>query len=191
MMPDKSALQAGSATSIQSFTGNSLFPDIPFLNSYSRSLKHEAGRDKISFPYKNRQLVRLEQRVKALEHQNHHLLYFIRFLNENFPDVFKGIVPAAITAETMEKEPAPMRKEENDEYEYSPDETLVALGITKRERQVLDLLAEGLTAKEIACRLFISETTVITHKKKLKEKFNARNTAELLSKILFFKPAYR
>ena len=54
--------------------------------------------------------------------------------------------------------------------------------LTKREIEVLDLLVKGLCAKEIADNLFISETTVITHKKNLKKKYNVRNTVELISK---------
>jgi DNA-binding NarL/FixJ family response regulator len=53
---------------------------------------------------------------------------------------------------------------------------------TRREKDVLELLVKGLCAKEIANKLFISESTVITHKKNLKEKFNAKNTVELISK---------
>ena len=49
---------------------------------------------------------------------------------------------------------------------------------------VFILLEKGYCAKEIAKSLFISETTVITHKKNLKEKFQAKNTVELISKIL-------
>jgi DNA-binding NarL/FixJ family response regulator len=37
------------------------------------------------------------------------------------------------------------------------------LGLTSREAEVLCLLAEGLTNREIATRLFISQKTVATH----------------------------
>ena len=56
--------------------------------------------------------------------------------------------------------------------------------LTKREVDVFNLLSKGLCAKEIAKILFISETTVITHKKNLKEKFKAKNTVELISNVL-------
>jgi DNA-binding CsgD family transcriptional regulator len=54
--------------------------------------------------------------------------------------------------------------------------------LTRREIEVLQLLVKGLCAKEIASSLFISESTVITHKKNLKKKFDARNSVELISK---------
>jgi DNA-binding NarL/FixJ family response regulator len=52
--------------------------------------------------------------------------------------------------------------------------------ITRREREVLLLIAEGLTNNEIADKLFISNTTVDTHRKNLLTKFEVRNTATLI-----------
>jgi DNA-binding CsgD family transcriptional regulator len=54
--------------------------------------------------------------------------------------------------------------------------------ITRREKEVLQLIAGGLTNTEIAERLFISIPTVNTHRKSLLEKFDAKNTAILISK---------
>jgi DNA-binding NarL/FixJ family response regulator len=53
--------------------------------------------------------------------------------------------------------------------------------ITRREKEVLMLIAEGLTNKEIAEKLFISITTVDTHRNSLLSKFNVKNTANLIS----------
>jgi DNA-binding NarL/FixJ family response regulator len=52
--------------------------------------------------------------------------------------------------------------------------------ITRREKEVLGLLAEGMTNHEIAARLFVSTTTVDSHRKSLLAKLNAKNTAELI-----------
>lgn len=54
--------------------------------------------------------------------------------------------------------------------------------ISRREKEVLQLIAEGLTNIEIAEKLFISIPTVNTHRKSLLEKFEAKNTAILISK---------
>ena len=54
--------------------------------------------------------------------------------------------------------------------------------ITRREKEVLQLIAEGLTNAEISEKLFISIPTVNTHRKSLLEKFEAKNTAILVSK---------
>lgn len=54
--------------------------------------------------------------------------------------------------------------------------------ITRREKEVLRLIAEGLTNAEISEKLFISIPTVNTHRKSLLEKFEAKNTAILIGK---------
>ena len=52
--------------------------------------------------------------------------------------------------------------------------------ITRREKEVLELIAEGLTNGEIAEKLFISNATVDTHRKNLLIKFQTKNTASLI-----------
>ena len=52
--------------------------------------------------------------------------------------------------------------------------------ITRREKEVLELIAAGCTNAEIAERLFVSVSTIDTHRKNLLEKFNVRNTASLV-----------
>jgi len=56
--------------------------------------------------------------------------------------------------------------------------------ITRREKEVLQLIAEGLTNAEIATKLFISVPTVNAHRKSLIEKFDAANTAVLIGKAI-------
>lgn len=52
--------------------------------------------------------------------------------------------------------------------------------LTTREKEVLELIAEGLTNNEIAQKLFISISTVDTHRKNLLAKFEAKNIASLI-----------
>ncbi len=54
--------------------------------------------------------------------------------------------------------------------------------ITRREKEVLQLIAEGFTNAEISEKLFISVPTVNTHRKSLLEKFEVKNTATLIGK---------
>lgn len=56
--------------------------------------------------------------------------------------------------------------------------------ITRREKEVLQLIAEGFTNAEIATKLFISIPTVNTHRKSLIEKFDVTNTAVLIGKAI-------
>ncbi len=52
--------------------------------------------------------------------------------------------------------------------------------LTRRELEVLELIAKGLTNKEIADKLFVSPSTVDTHRKNLLAKFEVLNTAALV-----------
>lgn len=54
--------------------------------------------------------------------------------------------------------------------------------ITRREKEVLLLIADGMTNNEIAQKLFISATTVDSHRKNLLTKFEVKNTASLIRK---------
>jgi DNA-binding NarL/FixJ family response regulator len=56
----------------------------------------------------------------------------------------------------------------------------VMLDLTKREHEVLELVATGKSNQEVADELFISIKTVETHKTNILEKLGLRNTAELV-----------
>lgn len=52
--------------------------------------------------------------------------------------------------------------------------------ITEREQEILQLIVDGLTSKEIAKKLYISPRTVDTHRANLMEKLELNNIAELV-----------
>ncbi|MEX1241115.1 MAG: response regulator transcription factor [Cyclobacteriaceae bacterium] len=52
--------------------------------------------------------------------------------------------------------------------------------LTRREKEVLELIGLGMTNHQIAEKLFISTTTVDTHRKNLLSKFEAKNTATMI-----------
>lgn len=60
------------------------------------------------------------------------------------------------------------------------DQSTSNIILTRREKEVLELIAEGMTNNEIAQQLFISVTTVDTHRKNLLAKFEAKNVASLI-----------
>jgi len=53
--------------------------------------------------------------------------------------------------------------------------------MTSQEKQLLKLLQEGFTSKEIALRMILTEKTVRTYKERLMEKTSTRNVAELIT----------
>jgi DNA-binding NarL/FixJ family response regulator len=57
----------------------------------------------------------------------------------------------------------------------------IELNLTKREKEILQLICEGLNNEEIADKLSISERTVIGHKSNLLSKTNCRSTPSLIS----------
>ena len=52
------------------------------------------------------------------------------------------------------------------------------LGITRRELEILELIAQGLSNREIADKLFVSESTVKTHSSRLFDKLSARRRTQ-------------
>ena len=60
-----------------------------------------------------------------------------------------------------------------------PSRAAAALRLSMREREVLQLIAEGMAAKEIASVLTISVKTVEFHRENIKRKLGLRSTAEL------------
>ncbi|MDC7246810.1 MAG: helix-turn-helix transcriptional regulator [Sphaerochaetaceae bacterium] len=64
------------------------------------------------------------------------------------------------------------------------DDFISTYGISKREKEVIDLIVEGYTNKEIGEKLFISFTTARTHVSHIFEKTGTRSRVELVSKVL-------
>lgn len=54
--------------------------------------------------------------------------------------------------------------------------------LSRGEQEILPMIAEGLTSKDIAKRLFLTEQTIKWRRQRLLAKFDAKNTAEMLSK---------
>jgi len=57
-------------------------------------------------------------------------------------------------------------------------ERLRELGVTPREREILELIANGMSNREIAAKLFVSENTVKTHSSRLFDKLSAKRRTQ-------------
>ncbi|MBB4660720.1 LuxR C-terminal-related transcriptional regulator [Conexibacter arvalis] len=66
----------------------------------------------------------------------------------------------------------------------APGETVLLRRLSARQREVLALLSDGLGTAEIAARLYLSESTVKWHVKKILRALNAANRAEAVARYL-------
>ncbi len=57
-------------------------------------------------------------------------------------------------------------------------------GLTDREKQVLEQMVEGLTRKEIADRLFVSPSTILTHSRNIYSKLHVHTRGGAVAKAL-------
>src|SRR5262249_9034078 len=61
---------------------------------------------------------------------------------------------------------------------HTDDSKREALGITPRELEILGLIAQGLSNREIAEKLFVSENTVKTHSSRVFDKLGAKRRTQ-------------
>lgn len=62
------------------------------------------------------------------------------------------------------------------------EEEMARLGLSKRELEVLELIAEGLSNQEIAARLYISLNTIKTHSSRIFEKLDVKRRTQAIEK---------
>ena len=58
------------------------------------------------------------------------------------------------------------------------EQSLKNLGITRLELEILEMIAQGMSNREIADKLFVSENTVKTHSSRLFDKLSARRRTQ-------------
>lgn len=115
-------------------------------------------------------------------------LHFRFLIVEHSIEIYGGLVAAIftivgiwlgrkLTARPQPSPDAPAAPAAEDPF--TPDEGKRAeLGITRRELEILELTAQGLSNREIAARLFVSENTVKTHLSRIFDKLGARRRTQ-------------
>ncbi len=76
---------------------------------------------------------------------------------------------------------------QNNNGKYKKGSSVIKRPLTPREREVLQLIGEGYSSVEIASKLFISETTVKSHRNNLMDKLNVRDVAGLTRQAIRLK----
>ena len=59
-------------------------------------------------------------------------------------------------------------------------------GLTQREQQILELVADGLSSKQVAQQIGIAPRTVDRHIENLRHKMGARNKSHLIAKAVAY-----
>ena len=86
-------------------------------------------------------------------------------------------VPVPVEVPVRVEVPAPTNGQ------FAPDAARQErLGITRRELEILQLIAEGLSNREIAERLYVSENTVKTHSARLFGKLDAKRRTQAVQR---------
>ena len=71
------------------------------------------------------------------------------------------------------------------------DSFTTQLKLSKREKEIISLIASGKTSKEIASLLFLSELTIKTHRKNISEKLGTSGMADLISKSFAYHKIFK
>lgn len=84
----------------------------------------------------------------------------------------EGVIPARLAGNLLTE----FRSKSREVDKVEPGDSL-----SPREREVLDLVSQGLTNKEVAERLYISENTVKYHMKNILDKLHLRNRSQVIA----------
>jgi two-component system, NarL family, response regulator LiaR len=103
---------------------------------------------------------------------------------EHSLEIYGGLVAAIFSAlgiwlglTLMRKKAQVVSKPAANEFKLD-EQRMAQLGITPRELEILGLIAAGLSNREIAARLFLSESTVKTHSSRVFDKLGAKRRTQ-------------
>ena len=108
---------------------------------------------------------------------------YLRHQVQVFTPIFYCVFSVIFTLYVTKRYLAGLKSIATDIAGDSLDKALVEAGISSREKDIIQLMLEGLGNKDIAERLFISLNTVKTHNRNIFRKMNVRSRFELVMKL--------
>ena len=111
------------------------------------------------------------------------VLEYKHFIRAYPSEVYGGLIALIFTAVGVSLGLRLMKPKEVAAPRFVPaEDTLKLLGITPREYEILILIADGLSNREIGEKLFVSENTVKTHSSRLFEKLSVNRRVQAVQK---------
>lgn len=119
----------------------------------------------------------LERELSRLHAENEQLSAQLQYHRQIFRDLQSALATVRVGGEGSTS-PTPLDRLLRDNQRLRNQ--LKISKLSNRELEILQLIAKGLTSKDIAMHLTISKFTVDTHRKNLLQKLGARTTTELI-----------
>lgn len=92
---------------------------------------------------------------------------------EELIDVIEAPINAPFYSNTNSKKPT-------NQFAVKDESVVNKLRLSRQEKEIIKLIIEGKTSKEIADNLFISKTTVDTHRRNINKKLEITNSSSLI-----------
>jgi DNA-binding CsgD family transcriptional regulator len=155
----------------------------PIISDFLKKTPHSRHSDFIfSFTYRTTRsdgkLVQVYQQSCYITCPKTHLpLYGIGLVSDISPLKSDNAMLFTIDEKTMEDDIFQYKNIYTAHFYPDPAES----DLSKREKEVLARMAQGLSSKQIADKLYISENTILNHRKAILRKTNTKNVAELIA----------
>lgn len=162
--------------------------DQPYFLNFEKEVSHffsqlpidKINRYKVRYDYRvrksNGEYIRILQQGISLEHDDDGAVLRTLVVHTDISDLKENTKPI-LSLIGLEGEPSYTNIEVEHEY-------IVSSFLTQREKEIISLLSNGNSSKEIAVELCISPFTVETHRKNLLSKTNTKNVGQLIAKAI-------
>jgi DNA-binding CsgD family transcriptional regulator len=171
------ALMRSQMLSVKDCLGKTIFDVAKTETAHVINAHHKKTLDNRSL-----QIMEYDFHCKASEHVQRCLLFSMRWYRDN--DEFGGILDLAIVSGRDNLPESLSKLAQMGLLHYSDSPTQEVLKLTKRERECIELLANGHTAKQIAAQLDLSPRTIEHYLENAMNKVNVSTRTELVAEYL-------